>query len=308
MTVLEFAGGLDLALLQRVNAWCGNWALDRIAGFEERNFLLKGGILLSAYWWFWFHGEDRRRLSNRRIIVEALIGTILALVLNRGLLSALPFRARPMYTPDIGYHAPSLDLDYNMEAWSSFPSDSATFWFALSFGLFRLSRPLGVFCMLYSAAWMCLARLYLGVHYPSDLVVGALIGVIGVWLTSRALAGRGDRRMRRLMDWLAAAERRAPHWFYAIAFLISFELTMIFNDVRALARGAVHALSAGGYVKASEGTALFVIGAVVLAALCVAVALGIALTRQSRRRTLRRVMPVAEETPARSAANRGTCA
>ena len=48
---------LDLSLLHLVNGLCGNWVLDHIVAYEENNYLIKGGIFLTAYWWFWFAGE-----------------------------------------------------------------------------------------------------------------------------------------------------------------------------------------------------------------------------------------------------------
>src|SRR5664279_2240891 len=95
-------------LFHSVNKWCGNWWLDRIAGFEESNYLFKGGLLLAAYWWFWFATDKPQRTANRLTIVGALTGTVLALVVNRGMATFLPFRVRPMYVQDIGYHPPSL--------------------------------------------------------------------------------------------------------------------------------------------------------------------------------------------------------
>ena len=132
---------LDLAVFHAVNGLCGNWLLDRIAAYEENNFFFKGAVFLTLYWWFWFAPEQDRRLRNRQIIIAAIIGAVVALALNRALAVALPFRVRPMYAAGIGYHAPSFAFAVNLEKWSAFPSDSATYWFALSCGLFRLNRP-----------------------------------------------------------------------------------------------------------------------------------------------------------------------
>jgi membrane-associated phospholipid phosphatase len=281
MSLLELAGRLDVALFQQVNGWCGNWVLDRIAGYEEHDYLFKGGILLAAYWWFWFTPDESRRPGNRRLIVEALLGAMLALLINRALATGLPFRLRPMYTPGIGYHAPSFDLQYNMESWSSFPSDAATYWLALSFGLLRVSRPVGALSMVFSLVWMCLPRVYLGIHYPADILVGAPIGPLGVWLTAWGFAVRRDRLGSAVMDGLRAFERSAPHWFYAAAFLFSFELARIFDDVRDMVRGVVRGLAAGGHIMIGEGAALFLIGGVVLL-ICLVAALAMHLRRRFR--------------------------
>jgi membrane-associated phospholipid phosphatase len=249
---------LDLAVFHAVNGLCGNWLLDRIAAYEENNYFFKGGIFLALYWWFWFAASPERRRQNRHIIVAAIIGTVLALALNRALAVTLPFRVRPMYASGIGYHAPSIAFPMDLEKWSSFPSDSATYWFALSFGLFRLSRAVGIAAMVYSTLWMCLVRLYLGIHYPSDLVAGAALGVGVAWSVDRVLLRR-PAFSRGIMTRVATAERNHPQLFYAVAFIVSFELTMMFDDLRDFLRAAMHVLRNAGYAHLGEGETLFIL-------------------------------------------------
>jgi undecaprenyl-diphosphatase len=271
---------LDLAVFHAVNGLCGNWLLDRIAAYEENNFFFKGAVFLTLYWWFWFAPEQDRRLRNRQIIIAAIIGAVVALALNRALAAALPFRVRPMYAAGIGYHAPSLAFAVNLEKWNSFPSDSATYWFALSCGLFRLNRPLGVAAMLYSALWMCLVRLYLGIHYPSDLLAGAVLGVVVVWAVAWLMARQGALA-KFLMSRVTIAEHDHPQLFYAVAFVISFELTVMFDDLRDLVRTAMHVLGAAGYRGVGEGDTLFLVAGAVL--LLAAVGYASVLWRRRRR-------------------------
>jgi hypothetical protein len=159
-------GQFDLFLFHTVNSWCGNWTLDRLAAFEESNQFFKGGLMVTAYWWFWFSGRSPQREATRDRIIGVLIGVFLGLALARTLAALLPFRVRPMYVDGIGYHHPSLQFPMDLESWSSFPSDMATYFFGLSFGLYGLSRPLGAFLLIFSAVWVCLPRLYLGIPLP----------------------------------------------------------------------------------------------------------------------------------------------
>jgi len=270
---------LDLAVLHAVNGFCGNSILDRIAAYEESNFFFKGGLYLAAYWWFWFTPDQNRRQANRRIILITFVGTVLALALDRALADTLPFRVRPMYAPNIGYHAPSIPFEVNLEHWSAFPSDTATFWLALSYGLYRIKRPLGIAAMVYSTLWMCLIRLYVGIHYPSDLVVGAVLGPAVVWSLERLLARREafiDNVMARMSRW----EQRRPDIFYAVAFMISFELAIMFVDLRDMVRGTAHALRKMGFIEMGESTALFVLAAAVL--VLVAAAASLVMLRRRR--------------------------
>jgi undecaprenyl-diphosphatase len=220
----------DLALFHAVNAWCGTAGLDAVALFADKIDILKGGIIMAAFWWFWFARPQTQR-DDRQIIIATIIAVCLAILFSRVLASALPFRLRPLYTPGIDYHPPSLSMTMNQENWSSFPSDHAAMWFALAFGLWRLSRPAGIVAMVYASVWICLVRLYLGIHYPSDLVAGAIIGVSSTWWTLRSPFAM------RLAGFALQFERRASPWFYAAAFLVCFEMAVMFDDVRRVLHG-----------------------------------------------------------------------
>lgn len=220
----------DLALFHAVNAWCGTAGLDAVALFADRIDILKGGLIMAAFWWFWF-ARPQRQQDDRQIIIATIIAVCLAILFSRVLASALPFRVRPLYAPGIDYHPPSISMRMNQENWSSFPSDHAAMWFALASGLWRLSRPAGIVAMVYATVWICLVRLYLGIHYPSDLVAGAIIGVSSTWLTIRSPFAM------RLAGFALQFERRASPWFYAAAFLACFEMAVMFDNVRRALRG-----------------------------------------------------------------------
>jgi len=74
-------------------------------------------------------------------------------------------------------------------AYSSFPSGHATCAFALAFAVSAL-WPRARTAMLIYALVICATRLVLLAHHPSDVVAGALIGVIGAMLVRYWFAAR----------------------------------------------------------------------------------------------------------------------
>jgi undecaprenyl-diphosphatase len=75
----------------------------------------------------------------------------------------------------------------------SFPSAHCT----TSFAAARAFSGLAPAAPLYAAAMtFALSRPYLGVHYPSDVLAGALLGtaIAEAWPVSPSPAGTGDRR------------------------------------------------------------------------------------------------------------------
>ncbi len=228
--------GIDLWLFHAVNGWCGYWPLDWLVAFAERNNLAKGALILAAYWWLWF--SDHPGHGIRRRLVGALAGALVALALARILAAALPFRIRPMYQGEIGFIPPQLppfSHPIELEGWSSFPSDHAALFFALATGLWRCSRPLGGVALVFAAIWVCLVRIYLGIHFPSDILAGALIGTASALIASGAAEGRAGA-------WIVKLEQNHPAWFYAALFLLTYEFATMFEDVRQVMHGSAAVL------------------------------------------------------------------
>jgi undecaprenyl-diphosphatase len=70
---------------------------------------------------------------------------------------------------------------------SSFPSDHLTIWLSAAFS-FLFQRRLGklAMTMVVLALPMAWARIYLGVHYPADMLGAAVVAAFSAWLTLRA--------------------------------------------------------------------------------------------------------------------------
>ena len=230
----------DLWVFHLINGQAGNWALDWVAIFASRTYLFNGAIIMAAYWYIWFLPGSHQ--DRREKIVLALIGAIITLIVARGFASILPYRVRPLYALDVGYlspHLPSGQTIAGYEDWSSFPSDQAALFFALAAGLWRCSRPLGVLAILVAIIGVCAVQIYLGIHYPSDVIAGAALGVLCVYATARI----GSNRLTRT---ILAFERDFSPAFYAAMFLVTFEIGSLFDDVRQLMHGVLVALRASG--------------------------------------------------------------
>lgn len=266
--------GYDLVMFRVINGQSGNWVLDRLAWFAEDDDFSKGGALMAAYWWFWFAPDPRE--ERRRTIVSTLIGTMFSLVICRTLALNLPFRERPLYAAEIGYHPPSLPgvHDLNMENWSSFPSDNAAVYFALAYGLWRLSPPVGIVAMCFASIWVDLVRVYLGMHYPFDIIAGSAIGLISVYVTCRI---NSDTITVPVLGF----ERNFPQAFYAAMFVITFEMTALFGDIRRFMHGSLLVLHAFRFDSVGLLGALAVgVGMTVL--FCLAILLLIRLLRRRK--------------------------
>jgi undecaprenyl-diphosphatase len=203
--------------------------LDKIVADIADSELLKGGIYLALYWWLWF---DRR--TKRRNVVVALVAAVATVIVSRGMQFFLPFHQRPILNPDLGLHVPLSVRPETYNVFSSFPSDTGALFFALSFPLWARSWPLGAAAMLWAFFVVCVPRVYLGIHYVSDVLAGIVLG-IGFMAIACPLLAR-----TRLPDLVVKFEAAHPAIFYGLAFTASLELATLFFDLRQLGLDAVN--------------------------------------------------------------------
>jgi undecaprenyl-diphosphatase len=254
---------IDVAVFHVLNGFAGRWyALDAAFGFAQNISLLKGVPFVAGLVWFWCRPSTPEQLQRvRAVILNVLPSVFLALVLNRAIAVLAPFRERPMYDPAMAANQPypGLDVHFDLEHWNSFPSDTATFAFAMVAGLWLISRRAGVGFGLYALLYLCGSRIYFGIHYPSDLMAGALLGFVTTILVDRVLKDRLARPVERF-----AAVR--PEWFAAISFLVAFEIGSIFENVRRLQHGLLVSAvrGAGVYLRSQPMAAGIVAAALVL--------------------------------------------
>ena len=86
-------------------------------------------------------------------------------------------RPRPCYDPLLADHIRLL-MQYCSSS-RGFPSSHATNHFGIAYFIYRTMKPyFGKWCFLFFmwAATISYGQLYIGVHYPSDVICGALLG------------------------------------------------------------------------------------------------------------------------------------
>jgi undecaprenyl-diphosphatase len=140
-------------------------------------YALWGGLVLLVVLlilgWLW---ARRQPDAADRVGVAVLTGVsaVVVLVVNQHVISPAIARPRPCHT----LHGVEVLLtctnDYSM------PSDHSIIAGAITVGLWILSRKFGIIATIL-ALLLAFARVYAGVHYPSDTIVGLLVGAaIGI--------------------------------------------------------------------------------------------------------------------------------
>ncbi|HEU5401261.1 MAG TPA: phosphatase PAP2 family protein [Terriglobales bacterium] len=225
-TLISSLSSIDLLLFQAINGLCGqNLMIDYVADRIE-SLQLKGLVFIATFGALWFR-HSKTQVRDRETLILLLIAIVLSLVVGRVLANLLPFRVRPMFTSGIGYHAPLFETNAYFENWSAFPSDTAAIVFAMTTGFWLLSRWWGLLWAAFSIA-ATMARVYFGLHYPGDILAGALIGV------DVMLAINSQFMHAHVAAPMIAVERRAPGVFYGLLFPLILEISTLFSYTRSM--------------------------------------------------------------------------
>lgn len=176
------------------------WLHGTVVAYAEYGVVLFGGLIIAAV-------LAARHRSDRDLAAATWAGlaTVLAVALNQPL-GSLVAEQRPYAT-----HPGALLLLPRTSDFS-FPSDHAVMAGAAAVGLLIASRRLG-WVAVGAAAVMAFARVYVGAHYPQDVLAGLLVGglVAGLgWLVLRNLLVAVTHRVRAVPLVDAAFAAREP--------------------------------------------------------------------------------------------------
>ncbi len=209
--------------------------VDGFVNELTQNNLLKGGFSIAILLYLWFScddPEDQRRGAIMATILFAVMGVAVVRVMTH----FLPYRDRPIYSPEMNL-VESYFIDKNsLIGWSSFPSDHATLFFTMAIGIYLISRRLGIIALLHAIFIVCLPRLYLGIHWSTDLLVGAVIGIFVALLGNTPFIRHFIHRMT-----LRIARFNRP-LFYSMFFLLCYLVITLFEDARHILVFAFHVL------------------------------------------------------------------
>jgi undecaprenyl-diphosphatase len=219
----------DSSIITFLNSFARHsWAFDSFVYMISSNDLLKGGVVVALIWWTWFRPNVERD-GTRQHLICAIFACLVAVIIARGLALMLPFRERPMVVAALHFQRPYGADDGGLIDWSSFPSDHAAVFFSLAMSIVFVWRAAGIAALIYVFLFIGMPRLYLGFHYPTDIMGGALIG-IALALIARAKLFR-DWVRSFIMPWL----ERSPGSFYACLFILTFQIATIFQSMRKIA-------------------------------------------------------------------------
>ena len=116
-----------------------------------------------------------------RIFLVTIISVVLSRFVVTEIIRFLYCRPRPFMT----YTLNQLVEDANC----SFPSGHSAFFFALAMAIYFYNKKWGAWFFV-AAIFISLSRIIVGVHYPVDILGGAIIGILSAYTVFVAIFGK----------------------------------------------------------------------------------------------------------------------
>ncbi len=114
---------------------------------------------------------------TRRFGTAMLLGVTIGAIFTNLCLKVFIARPRPYADESSLFHQLWLLVGQNIESDKSFPSGHTTAAFATMTPAFILGKPRVKWAAVIFAVLMGIARIYLVVHYPSDVLAGMIVGI-----------------------------------------------------------------------------------------------------------------------------------
>lgn len=159
---------LDTGIFNRVNSLAGKYLwLDTIAIFFAQYL---GYFLI--FFLFLFLAKNFKKY--RSMIVRVFGAVILArLVITETIRYFFPI-FRPFLENNV-------NLLLNYPATASFPSGHAAFYFSLATVIYFYNKKAG-FLFFFASFLISISRVFIGIHWPSDILAGLFVGIFSGWL------------------------------------------------------------------------------------------------------------------------------
>lgn len=180
----------DFLLINRFARRTG-WLHGFMTGYASTYGIVILVLLLAVGWWLARHAGQSRTMAA---LIWAGLGTLVAVGVNQPIVTAVAEK-RPYVSIPHTLLLVSRSADYG------FPSDHAVMAGAVAAGLCYVNRRLGIIAWV-AAMLLAFSRVYVGAHYPHDVVAGLVLGAAVIVL--------GQLLARPILLWLLGPLIRTP--------------------------------------------------------------------------------------------------
>ena len=208
--------------------WLNSFAASHWYVWElSNNALFRGFPIFFSLVALWSGDGSKERRSR---MLAGFLATCVAIGLSLWMQFHLATHTRPFLDPTISLNIADQRWILDWDRKGSFPSDTATLFFALATVIFLENRLAGLFCLLWVAAIIAVPRVIFGWHYPTD-IVGSLILGLGCILLFDTV-----RYLRTLLERTLILFESRMYIVHALVFIFLMEAFELFHSLQKLAK------------------------------------------------------------------------
>lgn len=150
--------------------------LDRFMIFsaEWLGYLLIAGVILCYF---------KNRQEYRDVLLVSFISAVISRFVFVEIIRFFYYNPRPFMVLE------DINILLNHETSSSFPSGHVAFYFALATGVYLYNKKAG-YAYFVLAGLMGFARIFVSVHWPLDIVAGAVLGILTAIVVNKKIPRR----------------------------------------------------------------------------------------------------------------------
>ena len=178
--MLDYLIDIDTEALLAVNGWHD---VFQDAFWWMVSSKLSSLLLVLAFIWVLMRQNRRHALL---VLAMLALAFVLADQVSSGLIKHLVERLRPTHDPSLE-NAVHVINGYRGGLYGFVSSHAANSFAAATLLAFVMRHKAVTFSLFTWALLQCYSRVYLGVHYPGDILGGVIVGVLAGWLIWRLM-------------------------------------------------------------------------------------------------------------------------
>ncbi|APX71137.1 undecaprenyl-diphosphatase [Companilactobacillus allii] len=158
----------DIAIFRLVNNMAGFSKITDDIGIVFAKYLVYALAVAMIYLWFF----KRKSIRTRKMLIMGFISCIISELIGKLIAGNIYYHRQPFAV------LPHVHQLIVKNVGNSFPSDHTIVFFSIMTIFFIYSKSKAKYGYLILAVLVGISRIFVGVHYPIDVFVGASIGTI----------------------------------------------------------------------------------------------------------------------------------